>query len=287
MVNFIGIGAQKAGTSWVYACLYEHPEIHAPIKELHFFSRDRFEKGKEWYESHFSNAKEGQQVGEFSTSYLYSPETPARIAKLYPDVKLIAILRNPRDRAYSQYRNAIKAGEIDESVSYEEYAAEEQSVIAQGCYAAQIRRYYEHFPKEQVLILIYEDIAQNPAAFMRQIYEFIGVDPNFVPSMLERQINVARTPRMVAVERVMHHVSETLRKIGLDKLVWAVRKSGLPDMVRSANTKQEKNTNPLSAEAPAVDPHIWTDDIHKLSKVIRRDMTSEWSIPIDNSNVSR
>ena len=102
MIDFIGLGAQKAGTSWVYACLYEHPEIHAPIKELHFFSRDRFSKGKDWYESHFSHRKEGQKVGEFSTSYLYSKETPERIKELYPEVKLIAIVRNPVTRAYSQ-----------------------------------------------------------------------------------------------------------------------------------------------------------------------------------------
>lgn len=276
MVNFIGLGAQKSGTSWVYACLYEHPEIHAPIKELHFFSRDRFSKGKEWYESHFSHAKEEQKVGEFSTSYLYSPETPERIAGMYPNVKLIAILRNPSTRAYSQYRNAIKAGEIGEDVTYDTYAAQEPSVIEQGKYASQLQRYYNHFKREQILVLIYEDIKKDPAAFIRHIYEFLGVDPTFRPSMLDKHINVARTPRMVGVERVMHHVSETLRKIGLDKLVWAVRKSGLPDLVRSANTKTGQPTNQEGLGAAAIDPDIWVDDARRLSEMIGRDMSKEW-----------
>ena len=278
MVDFIGVGAQKAGTSWVYACLYEHPEIHAPIKELHFFSRERFEKGKKWYESHFSHAKEGQKVGEFSTSYLYSPETPARIAEMYPAAKLVAVLRNPAKRAYSQYRNAIKAGEISDEMSYEVYAAEESSVVGQGMYAAQLQQYYEHFPKDQLLVLIYEDIEKDPAAFIRRIYEFLEVDPTFTPSMLNRQINVARTPRMVGVERVMHHIAESLRKIGFDKLVWLVRKSGLPDLVRSVNTKTDQDTNKLGSETAASDSGAWVNDVRRLSEMIGRDMEKEWGL---------
>ncbi len=117
MVDFIGVGAQKSGTSWAYACLYEHPEICAPVKEIHFFSRPRYEEGKEWYEGHFKKCEEGLLRGEFSTSYLYSEESPERIHACYPNAKLIAILRNPIDRAYSQYRNTIKAGDISEAVS--------------------------------------------------------------------------------------------------------------------------------------------------------------------------
>jgi hypothetical protein len=70
MINFIGIGAQKSGTSWAYTCLYDHPEVCAPIKEIHFFSRPRFSQGKEWYERHFGSCGEGKLRGEFSTSYL-------------------------------------------------------------------------------------------------------------------------------------------------------------------------------------------------------------------------
>ena len=109
-VNFIGVGAQKSGTSWIYACLYEHPEICAPIKEIHFFSRPRYEKGIAWYEKQFDRCAVEKLRGEFSTSYLYTPEAAARIHAAYPDAKIIAVLRNPIDRAYSQYRNAIKAG---------------------------------------------------------------------------------------------------------------------------------------------------------------------------------
>jgi hypothetical protein len=235
MIDFIGIGAQKSGTSWAYTCLYDHPEVCAPIKEIHFFSRPRWSEGKDWYEHHFRSCGEGKKRGEFSTSYLYSKDAPERIHSLYPDTKLIAILRNPIDRAYSQYRNAIKAGEIKESVTFHEYGESEESVRKQGLYAQQIAQYDALFPKNNLLVLIYEDIRKDPVLFMKQIYAFLGIDETFVSSMVYDEINVARTPKHVLIDRVMHHVSETMRKTGLDRVVHLIRKTGLPDLVRSMN----------------------------------------------------
>ncbi len=278
MIDFIGIGAQKSGTSWVYTCLYDHPEVCAPVKEIHFFSRARFSEGKEWYERHFNACGEGKKRGEFSTSYLYSKEAPGRIHSLYPNAKLIAILRNPIDRSFSQYRNAIKAGEIRESTTFEEYQESEPSVRDQGRYAEQLARYDLIFKKEQILVLVYEDIRKDPVAFMKRIYQFLGIDSSFVSSMVYDEINVARTPKHVSIDRLMHHVSETLRKIGLDRFVHFVRKSGIPDLVRSFNTKpKEKSAHTKSFDrVPLVS--YYKDDIGVLSKRIGRDMHAEWNI---------
>jgi hypothetical protein len=275
MVNFIGIGAQKSGTSWVYACLYEHPEICAPIKEIHYFSRPRFEKGTLWYESHFAQCASKKQKGEFSTSYLYSKETPQRIRDLYPDVKLIAILRNPVDRAISQYRNAIKSGEITEAVSFETFVQEEESVINQGKYHEQLERYYALFSQEQILVLIYEDIKKDPRYFMQQIYRFLVVDDTFVSSMLNTEINIARTPKVVVVDRVMHKIAEFLRRIGFDSFVHVLRKTGLPDFVRSFNTKDSDPTVSIDRKKLA---QYFTEDTAKLSELLDRDLNTEWLI---------
>jgi hypothetical protein len=278
MVDFIGIGAQKSGTSWAYTCLYDHPDVCAPVKEIHFFSRSRFREGKEWYEHHFRACGEGKVRGEFSTSYLYSPEAPERIHALYPNAKLIAILRNPVERAFSQYRNAIKAGEIAETMSFEEYQQTESSVREQGRYAEQIARYDALFPREQLLILIYEDIRKDPVAFMRRIYEFLGITTDFVSSMVYDEINVARTPKHIAVDRVMHHVSETLRKIGLDRFVHLVRKSGIPDRIRELNTKPKEQSSHTKTfdRTPLV--AFFKHDVTMLSARIGRDMNREWDI---------
>jgi hypothetical protein len=271
MIDFIGIGAQKSGTSWIYACLYEHPEICAPVKEIHFFSRDRFGKGREWYESHFRKCKDGTRSGEFSTSYLYSKEAASRIKMLYPDTKIIAVLRNPKTRAYSQYQNAQKAGEIGEDVSFEAYVESEPSALEQGRYMEQLDRYLRLFRREHVLVLIYEDIERDPRAFMQTIYRFLGVDENVIPSMLHARINTARMPRFVRIDRWMHHVSEFLRTHGLDRFVYFVRKSRLPDIVRVFNTKQK-------GEKEVVDGSYFRDDIERLSTFLGRDLIKEWNI---------
>ena len=274
MIDFIGIGAQKSGTSWAYACLYEHPEICAPVKEIHFFSRPRFEKGREWYESHFKNCDASKCRGEFSTSYLYSEKTPQRIKELYPDIKLIAILRNPVSRAISQYFNAIKAGEIDATISFETYMKDEPSVMEQGLYAEQLERYMNVFKKDQILVLIYEDIRKDPKAFMRSIYQFLGIAEDFESTMLYKEINVARAPRAMSLERFMHHISEVLRKIGLDGFVHGIRKTGLPDFVRKYNTKKKAevaiDTNSLKG--------YFAKDVERLSVALQRDLLTEWNI---------
>ncbi len=278
MINFIGVGAQKSGTSWVYACLYEHPEICAPIKEIHFFSRPRFSEGKEWYEQHFRNCDPGKIRGEFSTSYLYAKEASNRIHDYYPGVKVIAILRNPIERAYSQYRNAIKAGEITEALSFEEYADREPSVREQGLYAEQLDRYLALFPREQLLICIYEDIKKDSVGFMKRIYQFLGVDDSFVSSMVHDEINVARTPKFIGPERVMHHAAEFLRRHGLDRLVHVIRKAGIPDMLRSFNTKTENGKQekpPYNRDELAL---YFVDDVVALSRIVGRDMRGEWNI---------
>ncbi len=277
MIHFLGIGAQKSATSWVYACLYEHPQICAPIKELHFFSRPRFEKGRDWYESHFAKCDPQKKIGEFSTSYLYSEEAPKRIRAYYPEVRLIAILRNPVTRAYSQYRNSIKSGEIQEHESFESYAGREASVLEQGKYASQLERYLALFPREQLLILVQEDIDRDPLAFMQRIYNFLQIDATFVPSMLHTPINVGRTPKHVFIERVMHHIAESLRRVGFDRFVWVVRKLGLPDLVRSVNTKHQR-----APSAPAYDRAAlvtyFKEDTKQLSALLNRDMVKEWQL---------
>jgi hypothetical protein len=278
MINFIGLGAQKSGTSWAYTCLYDHPEVCAPVKEIHFFSRPRFSSGRAWYEGQFSGCPTGKKRGEFSTSYLYSPETPERIHAWYPEARLIAILRNPLDRAFSQYRNAIKAGEIPETMSFNDYAAAEPSVLGQGLYAEQIARYDQYFSRDQFLILIYEDIRRDPVSFMKTIYGFLGIDSTFVSSFVFDEINVARTPRHVFVDRVMHHVSEGLRRSGLDRVVHLIRKTGLPDLVRALNTKPrqaEKHSQVFDRAAVA---SYFSADVTALSRRLGRDLNQEWGI---------
>jgi hypothetical protein len=247
-----------------------------PVKEIHFFSRPRYAEGKGWYEEQFKRCEGGKLKGEWSTSYLYSEEAPLRIRECYPEAKLIAILRNPISRAYSQYRNAVRAGEIEKTATFDEYSRGEKSVWDQGLYAQQLSRYYEHFPKDQILVLIYEDIQKDPVAFMRRIHEFLGISPDFVSSMVHTEVNVGRTPTVVGIDRVLHYVSEFLRKHGLDRLVHAVKKSGIPGMIRNINTSEgKKKPEKKDFDAGAGKAYV-REDVRALSRMLNRDLEAEW-----------
>lgn len=248
--DFIGLGAQKAGTSWIYSCLYEHPQVCMPVKEIHFFSRERnWIKGYEWYEQIFEQCPSTVETGEFATSYLADPLTPQRIYERYPNVKLIASLRNPVDRAYSNYINDIKAGLVPQGTPFEHALQSHPEYLEQGRYATQVRRYLEFFPKDQILLLIYEDCLRQPLAFLREIYKFLEIDTTFVPSMLHKRINVSQVPRFVWLERWLIRAADVLQHSALRPIWWFVKKRGMANVIRNLNRSSSENTQHDTSEA--------------------------------------
>ncbi|MFH1759247.1 MAG: glycosyltransferase [Patescibacteria group bacterium] len=260
--DFIGIGGQRSGTSWIYACLYEHPQIYAPLKEINFFSRERnWKKGYGWYESVVG-------MGEFSTSYLASPEAAERIYKKYPNVKLIVSLRNPVNRAFSNYMNDIVAGTVDEKISFSEALKNHPEYINNGRYATHIKNYLKFFKRDQLLILKYEDALKNPQQFIKKIYEFIGVDANFMPSMIDRRVGEGRVPRWIWLDRLLIQVSAIMRRLGFNKVWWLIKKTGLAGLMREVNTKVGKDKLCLSDEDRKVLENIFEEDQNQLAVIL-------------------
>lgn len=235
--DFIGLGAQRTGTSWLYACLYEHPELCLPRKEINFFgSERRWPRGYGWYEGLFAECPADRLAGEFSSTYLPAPEAAQRIAARYPEAKLIASLRNPVDRAHSSYLNDIVAGEIAPDVSFAR-AAESRDYLGESCYGTQLSRYLERFPRERLLVLVFERTNRDPAAAVRSVYGFLGVDPDFRPSMLDRQVGAGRVPRSQRAERALLRASAAVRgNRRLRPLWWTLKRAGLGDRLRALNT---------------------------------------------------
>ncbi|MFM2381269.1 MAG: hypothetical protein RLZZ76_36, partial [Candidatus Parcubacteria bacterium] len=122
---------------------------------------------------------------------------------------------------------------------------------------------------------IYEDSKKDPKQFMENIYTFLGVSSSFVPSMLYSEVNTARVPKMVFIERLMHHLAEGLRKIGLDAFVHFIRTKGLPDLVRSVNTEVEVKKETINTKALAP---LFVDDARALSEFLGRDVVSQWNL---------
>lgn len=190
MIDFLGLGAQKSATSWLFQCLREHPEIClAEEKEIHYFSNDAlYARGHLWYESHWGNCTAQQRRGEISTSYLSSPDAPARIKKYAPRAKLIAVLRHPIDRAESHIRHLLSKSEISEHMSLTEMLAARPDIFENGNYAAHLERYYALFPKEHLYVDTYDAVTADPLAVITRVDAFLGIRPH-VPKALGMRYN--------------------------------------------------------------------------------------------------
>lgn len=225
--SFLIIGAQRAGTTSLFHYLEQHPEVAAPSggepsvwwsKELHYFDK-RYAKGLDWYRSFFPleatrrfARRRGRNLvaGEATPYYLFHPEVPARVAETLPDVRLIALLRDPIERAYSHYQ--LSRRQSIERLSFEKaIAAEEKrlartgaskkaakmrqarirrkrrsvrSYLSRGLYAEQLERWYAHFPREQILVIRTEDMMADPATVYGQALDHLGLSrwspPDFV-----------------------------------------------------------------------------------------------------------
>ncbi len=180
--DFIGIGAPKAGTTWITRLLTQNPAIFMPqMKETHFFDYPYDQNPFSKYAGFFAAATPGQIVGEFSTDYLASPEAPARIARHLPGVKLIVSLRNPIDQIYSNYWHALRQGFhcSDRSMPDFTTALERHrgQLLDPAFYGHHLERWLAIFPREQILIIFQEDIARRPSDVAAELWRFLGMSP--------------------------------------------------------------------------------------------------------------
>ncbi len=284
-IDFIGVGAPKSGTSWAAECLREHPQIcFSSKKEINFFNKVhpfynknkpwQYPYGMDWYKKFFLNYQKGQIRGEFSPHYLYDPDTPRLIYENFPDVKIIMILRNPIDRLYSHYLHG-KASRI-KFPSFEEVVKKEKEYVEIGFYYRHIKRYLKYFPKEKILIMIYEDIEKDPLVFIKKIYRFLGVDENFVPPSLHKRINVT-APRLsftgkcycvvrrFLVDKLGEKFVESIEKTTINKF----RKAAAEKLGKKSEYKYEKISGNLRGELNK----IYRPETKKLEKLIGRDLS--------------
>jgi hypothetical protein len=207
--DFIIIGAQKCGTTSLYEYLAAHPAVApAARKEVHYFDRG-FRRGRAWYRAHFPTVpyrivcealtRQRLVVGEASPMYLFHPQVPRRVRALLPDVKLIALLRDPVERAYSQYHHRARRGKeplpfsdavvreadriagglvgLRREETYPSRIHRHVSYLARGIYADQLARWLRVFPREQLLILTSEEFFSDTPRVFSQVLEFLGLPP--------------------------------------------------------------------------------------------------------------
>jgi hypothetical protein len=226
-VELFHIGPQKAGTTWVYRCLREHPGVAcAPRDSVHYFDMF-YGRGRDWYASHWRHADDGQKLFDATPSYIRSPWAPQRIAHENPEARIVLCLRDPIERAFSHFWHEKKKRRFEfrfEEVleNYDLFS----SWIEPGFYAEHIERYLEHFPREQILCQRFEHLGENPGGFLDELLGFLGVEGAFRPSVLRRRINAAG-PRRDPWNRGLHAGGQVLQRLGLPapRMAWLTGKA--------------------------------------------------------------
>jgi len=304
--TFLIIGAQKAGTSSLYQYLRQHPDVFmASPKEPEFFALEgqtvdhRAPKGCTpnensspytdfaAYKSLFEGSSEYTAVGEASTLYLYSPQAPERIQQYVPEARLIAVLRNPVERAYSAYLMAKRSG--NEPLSFEDALAKEEKRIDQdfgylwryrdfGRYYEQLKRYTRRFDADQLQIFLLEDLKEEPLGVVREIFRLIRVDPSFEPD-LSLQHNKGGVPRSSLVSSVLG--SQNALKSIIKLVLPAEVRERIRHMVRDANLHKPD----LSAKTRQALTKEYEEEILDLQDLIGRDL-SHWLAPLSSSSES-
>jgi hypothetical protein len=197
--DFVIIGAQKSGTSFLYDLLTQHPYVkRAALKELHYFDR-HFDRGIEWYRSQFPLPRWKEErksiTGEATPNYLFHPHAARRMAEVVPQARLIVLLRNPVDRAYSNYYKEVKRGgetlqfeeaiEVEEARSrgqmdkmleddrYTSFNQQQFSYLSRGIYVDQLLRWSGFYSKNQMLVLKSEDFYERPLDTLKLVLHFL------------------------------------------------------------------------------------------------------------------
>jgi hypothetical protein len=296
--NLFIVGAPKAATTALNDWLAEHPEVFMCPKEVHYFGRDLLIRSHrptaEEYAALFRNAGSKRVIGDASVSYLYSRSAPAEIHAYAPEAKIIAAVRNPVDLLYSHHRQMLLFSNENIEDFEEALAAEEERKrgerIPKTCnsvhdlfyrdivgFSEQLERYFEIFGRGSVHVIVFDDLARDPANTYREVLRFLGVDESYQPEF--RVVNPSSRPRSRTVSGALHQPPTALRKLA---------RTALPSRrLRIAVSNRLFSLNRAVEPPPPLDPRLrrrleneFAPEVARLGVLIGRDL-STWSVPAE------
>jgi hypothetical protein len=292
LIDFIVIGAARSGTTSLFMNLRAHPQIFIPLeKEICFFSdHDRYQLGPEWYmKNYFAGIGTEVITGEITPAYMLFEYVAERIHQTTPQSKLIALLRNPIDRAYSHFRFARRL-DIEERdfgkaiaalftrgwISDSQIFSQNNEYLMFGEYGRILQNYLRYFPREQIKILFFEQFQENTTATMKEIYEFLGVRSDFTSDKFSKRQNVGGEVKYKALLKLQtclknnEKIKKTLLTLFPPNLLGAI------DMwiTRDGNVKPKSFSGPTVEERHQLKTY-YEEDVSLLGKLF--DLKAPWS----------
>lgn len=302
--TFLVIGAAKSGTTALYSYLGQHPDVYVPaLQEPSWFSFDgqtleftapdgaepalnRSITERSIYEELFADAAPGQARGDVSPAYLYWPGTAEKARSEVPEARVLAILRNPVDRAYSAFMHARREGR-EPLADFRSALEAEPERISRNCgfiwryrdlgrYPIQVRRWLDQFPPDQIMFGTYDEFSADPVGFCRRAQAFIGVDDGFTPRT-DVRYNVSGVPRSRTAYRLLGSgswPSRALRRIA-------------PASARQTLKRIQARTRSRLMQRVPIDPELraelvaaWRPEVEELSALVDLDLEPWLANPV-------
>jgi hypothetical protein len=295
------IGAAKSGTSSLYDYLAGHPEIYmSPVKETAYFSPDvpgprtggAYGLDLQQYLALFEGATNEKRLGEASPHYLYSRVAPRLIRDFQPDPRIVAILRNPVDVAYSLHGQRL-SNRTEEIEDFEAALAADQRPDAGGRtrraeidragtyrdrarYAAQLERWFEVFAREQCHVMVFDDFTADPATEFRKLLEFLDVDPSYLPRSFEVRNPSRRTRSSWRAFKNSAPVRWARHRL-VPVLIGSTRTAQLAGRIKASQVvRPAKPRPPLDPDLRRRLEDEFAEDVARLSELLGRDMSERW-----------
>ena len=271
--NFVGIGAPRAGTTWLNTLLHSHPDVYTPSlrDEINFFDR-YYERGTGWYETLFPSPDDRRAyraIGEISPQYLECEACPERIVTTLPESRLIVMLRHPVDRAYSQYgffvqRRNYRGG-------FEDFLAATPRALERGFYSRYLKRYLRFFDRHRILALIFEAAISHHAETKQQLADFLEIAVDRFPAAAgSGKVNPSSVPKMQFLYGFVAKTGRQLRRWHLEPLVDFVMRTSLPGVLARG-----KALPPLDRDLKRKLSQAYRDECQELEECLQMDL-SRW-----------
>lgn len=283
-IDFVGIGAPKCGTTWITECLAEHPEVGmAADKEVYYFSDsvartyaqagfNFFDRGEAWYHAQMPVDPGAKVFGEYSVSYMYDPRVAQRIYQYNPAIKILVTLRDPVEMVYSWYwynRTALIARLPD---SFAE-AMQIDAFRDLGLYHRYLSRFFERFDRNQIHVMLHDDIKSDAAAVLQRLHRFLAVDDSFLPEKINQRINAARGTRFRWLQRFGGATYNSLKRVPI------VDRAVTSRPFEKAVLAVYRRVNQVKLDYPPIEADIrnelsdyYRDDTQRLSELLDREL---------------
>lgn len=262
--RFIVIGAMKGATTWIAHQLRSHPTLWLPDAEPHYFSAE-YERGPQWYASLFDPAPEGRIIGEKSADYLAHPQAAARMASVLPDARLIVQLRDPVQRAYSDYCMLFRRGMVSGDPRHYLQGADagQSRFLAGGLYGAHLGRFLLHYPRNQIHVILYETLRHSAEQVIADVCTHIGVPVHIAAEAVESRKNDSAAPMLpLPVRRLLQPIRPVLDPLRANPL-FAKLRAWMAAPVRYP---------PLTDELQQMLRDYYREDILILQDILQKDL---------------